>query len=135
MKLLVIGSGMMGSAAAYDMARQNDVAAVTLADSDIKRAKDVAARVNRITESRKVRAGKGKRRGRKMKQAVGPLLVVAKNEGIVEAAKNIPGVDVVAVGSLNAELLAPGTHPGRLTLWTSGAIEQLEKLYGEGEKA
>jgi len=56
MKLLVIGSGMMGSAAAYDMARQNDVAAVTLADSDIKRAKDVAARVNRITESRKVRA-------------------------------------------------------------------------------
>jgi len=56
MKLLVIGSGMMGSAAAYDMARQAHVEAVTLADSDIKRAKDVAARVNRITESRKVRA-------------------------------------------------------------------------------
>ena len=56
MKLLVIGSGMMGSAAAYDMARQNHVNTVTLADSDIKRAKDVAARVNRITESSKVRA-------------------------------------------------------------------------------
>jgi len=56
MKLLVIGSGMMGSAAAYDMAKQPDVVSVTLADTDHKRAKDVAARVNRITESKKVRA-------------------------------------------------------------------------------
>jgi len=56
MKLLVIGSGMMGSAAAYDMARQEQVESVTLADADFKRAKDVAARVNRITGSKKVRA-------------------------------------------------------------------------------
>jgi len=56
MKLLVIGSGMMGSAAAYDMARQGQVDSVTLADNDVKRAKDVAVRVNRITASKKVRA-------------------------------------------------------------------------------
>ncbi|MGD0416206.1 MAG: saccharopine dehydrogenase C-terminal domain-containing protein [Terriglobales bacterium] len=56
MKLLVIGSGMMGSAAAYDMARQGQVDSVTLADNDVKRAKDVAIRVNRITASKKVRA-------------------------------------------------------------------------------
>jgi lysine 6-dehydrogenase len=56
MKLLVIGSGMMGSAAAYDMARQGQVDSVTLADDDFKRAKDVAARVNRITGGKKVRA-------------------------------------------------------------------------------
>jgi lysine 6-dehydrogenase len=56
MKLLVIGSGMMGSAAAYDMARQEHVDSVTLADSDRQRAKDVAARVNRIAGNRKVRA-------------------------------------------------------------------------------
>jgi len=56
MKLLVLGSGMMGSAAAYDMACQRDVASVTLADSDLKRARDVAARVNRITGDKKVRA-------------------------------------------------------------------------------
>ncbi len=30
MKLLVIGSGMMGSAAAYDMAHQSDVVSITL---------------------------------------------------------------------------------------------------------
>ncbi|HXX44306.1 MAG TPA: saccharopine dehydrogenase C-terminal domain-containing protein [Candidatus Acidoferrales bacterium] len=56
MKLLVIGSGMMGSAAAFDMARTPQVDAVTLADNDTKRAREVAARVNRITGDKKVRA-------------------------------------------------------------------------------
>src|SRR5215472_6676408 len=56
MKLLVIGSGMMGSAAAFDMARTSQVDSVTLADSDIKRAREVAARVNRITRDKKVHA-------------------------------------------------------------------------------
>ena len=56
MKLLVIGSGMMGSAAAYDMARQDQVDSVTLADNDHQRAKDVAARVNRIAGNKKVKA-------------------------------------------------------------------------------
>ncbi len=91
--------------------------------------------ISRVRESRKVRAGKGKQRGRKMKQAVGPLIVVSENRGLVETASNLPGVDVVTVKNLNAELLAPGTHPGRLTLWTSAAIAQIEKLYGEGENA
>ncbi|MCJ7560718.1 50S ribosomal protein L4, partial [Candidatus Bathyarchaeota archaeon] len=84
---------------------------------------------------RKIRAGKGKRRGRKMKQAVGPLIVVVENKGLADAASNIPGVDIVTVNNLNTEMLAPGTHPGRLTLWTNGAIERLDKLYGEGANA
>jgi len=84
----------------------------------------------RVKESRKVRAGKGKMRGRKMKQAVGPLLVIAKNEGIAEAARNLPGVDIASVDNLNVELLAPGTHPGRLTVWTSSAFEKVDKLFG-----
>lgn len=56
MKLLVIGSGMMGSAAAFDMARTPDVESVTLADNNSKLAREVATRVNRITGGRKVRA-------------------------------------------------------------------------------
>ena len=56
MKLLVIGSGMMGSAAAFDMARQPQVESVSLADSDAKRAREVAARVNKLTGGKKVRA-------------------------------------------------------------------------------
>ena len=91
--------------------------------------------IYRVRESRNVRAGKGKHRGRKMKQAVGPLIVVAENKGLVDAASNIPGVDIIMVNNLNPEVLAPGTHAGRLTLWTNGAIEQLDKLYGEGEQS
>lgn len=112
--------------------------------SELTKAKDVEAAlanlglspdICRVRESRKIRAGKGKHRGRKMKQAVGPLIVVAEDKGVADAAGNIPGVDVVAVKNLNAELLAPGTHPGRLTLWTNSAIEQLAKLYEKGENA
>jgi lysine 6-dehydrogenase len=56
MKFLVVGAGMMGSAAAYDMARQPDVLSVTLADADLKRAREVAARINHIHGDRKVKA-------------------------------------------------------------------------------
>ncbi len=56
MKLLVIGAGMMGSAAAYDMARSAEVEAVTLADMDKGRAKEAAKRVNKLTRGKKVRA-------------------------------------------------------------------------------
>jgi lysine 6-dehydrogenase len=54
MKLLVIGSGMMGSAAAYDMALNPEVKSVTLADADHKRAKEAAARINKLTKNKKV---------------------------------------------------------------------------------
>ncbi len=91
--------------------------------------------VYRVRDSISIRAGKGKHRGRKMKHAVGPLIVISENKGVIEAASNLPGVDIVAVQNLNAEILAPGTHPGRLTLWTKSAIQQLGKLYGEGEEA
>ena len=56
MRLLVIGAGMMGSAAAYDMARAPAVEAVTLADTDMARAKDAARRVNKLTRGKKVTA-------------------------------------------------------------------------------
>ncbi len=55
MNLLVVGSGMMGSAAAFDMARTPQVDSVTLADTNVKRAHEVAERVNRITCAKKVR--------------------------------------------------------------------------------
>jgi large subunit ribosomal protein L4e len=93
----------------------------------------VLADLYRVKDSRKERAGKGKLRGRRLKQAVGPLIIVAKDRGIGDAARNIPGVDVVKVRELNVEMLAPGTHPGRLAIWTKGAIEALEKIYCRGE--
>ena len=78
-------------------------------------------------QDKSIRAGKGKSRGRKYKKKKGPLFVVSKKDKIIKALSNIPGVDVVEVRSLNAELLAPGGNPGRLTLWTVSAIQILEK--------
>jgi large subunit ribosomal protein L4e len=85
----------------------------------------IADDVVRVRESRNIRAGKGKLRGRRIKQAVGPLIVVVEAKAIANAASNIPGVEVTTVKNLNTEMLAPGTHPGRLTVWTNGAIKQL----------
>lgn len=87
--------------------------------------------LDRISE-KKVRAGKGKSRGRKYEKKKGPLIVVSKTAKLQNAAANIPGIDIIDVKSLNAELLAPGGKPGRLTLWTSAAIEVMEKekLFG-----
>src|SRR5690242_3689230 len=42
MKLLVIGAGMMGSAAAFDMARSREVEFVTLADADLEKTQEAA---------------------------------------------------------------------------------------------
>ena len=86
--------------------------------------------VYRVKESIKIRAGKGKMRGRRKKMAVGPLIVVSENGGIMEAARNLPGVEVSYVKDLNPEILAPGSHPGRLTVWTKSSIEELKKWNG-----
>jgi large subunit ribosomal protein L4e len=76
-----------------------------------------------------IRAGKGKRRGRRHKNAHSVLFVTGANQNapIRKAARNLAGVDVCPAHLLNAELLAPGTHPGRLTIWSKAAIEQLQE--------
>ncbi len=87
----------------------------------------VWADVFRAKESRNVRAGRGKGRGRRYKQAIGPLIVVSQDRGILKAARNLPGVEVALVNGLNVENLAPGTHPGRLTVWSSSSVERLSE--------
>ncbi len=83
---------------------------------DIERAKDTT-----------IRAGKGKLRGRRYKNTKSILIVAAEDKGIVKAARNLAGVDIVTLGDLNAELLAPGTHAGRLTIYTESAIVKLQE--------
>jgi large subunit ribosomal protein L4e len=81
----------------------------------------VADDVERADEGRKVRAGKGKGRGRKYKSPKSVLVVTSEEPS--RAARNLAGVDVATADEVNAEDLAPGTHPGRLTLFTESAIE------------
>lgn len=85
--------------------------------------------ISRAKKGKKIRAGKGKLRGRKYKKIKGPLIVVVDDKGISLCARNHAGVDVVTVENLNVELLAPGTHPGRLTIFTKSAIEKLGGLF------
>lgn len=80
----------------------------------------VYADIERSKQSRKVRAGRGKMRGRRYKQRKSILIVTSGSP--LKAAKNLPGVDAVSVDQLNTELLAPGTLPGRLTVFTERAL-------------
>nr|AJS13269.1 50S ribosomal protein L4P, large subunit ribosomal protein L4e [uncultured archaeon] len=101
----------------------------------LKKAKEVIAVLVKLkfekelerTKEKKVRAGRGKTRGRKYKRKVGPLIIISKVCDLVKAANNIPGFEVVEVNALNADLLAPGTKPGRVTIWTQAAVERLGK--------
>ncbi len=78
---------------------------------------------------KKIRAGRGKMRGRKYKKRKSALIIVDKNEGILQAARNFPGIDICEVRHLNAELLAPGGHCGRLVIWSESAINTLGTLF------
>ncbi len=75
---------------------------------------------------KKVRAGKGTMRGNRYKKTKGPLIVVDKECPLMDAAHNIPGIEVVPVQFVNVNLLAPGAHAGRLTLFTEKAIARIE---------
>ncbi len=88
--------------------------------------------VERVKKGIKVRAGRGKSRGRRFKRGKGPLIVVGDDKGIVKAARNLPGVDVIRSRFLGSELLAPGTHPGRLTLWSESAFKELTNFDSSG---
>ncbi len=86
----------------------------------------LGADLDRAKSGRKIRAGKGTMRGRKYRTPKSILLVVGQTDGLAKAARNVPGVDVVAAKDLCAEDLAPGGDLGRLTVWTRQAIEAME---------
>jgi len=87
--------------------------------------------VEKAQKSKRNRSGKGKMRGRRYKQKKSLLIVYSGEKNIYYAARNLPGVDVVDVKDLNALVLAPGAQPGRLTIWSKKAIEELrdKKLF------
>jgi large subunit ribosomal protein L4e len=95
------------------------------------------ADVEKVADSKKIRAGKGKMRNRRHTQRRGPLLVYEQDNGLVKAFRNVPGVELCPVDALNLLLLAPGGHVGRFIVWTQGAFGKLDALFGtekEGSK-
>merc|ERR1719476_978664 len=86
--------------------------------------------LQRVTDSKKVRPGKGKMRNRRYTMRRGPLVVYNEDNGIVRAMRNIPGVETACVSRLNILKLAPGGHFGRFIIWTEGAFQKLTEIYG-----
>merc|ERR1711957_782167 len=86
--------------------------------------------LQRVVDSKKVRAGKGKYRNRRYAMRRGPLVVYGEDNGIVRACRNIPGVDTACVDRLNLLQLAPGGSFGRFVIFTEGAFKKLNAIYG-----
>ncbi len=69
------------------------------------------------------------KRGRNKKHPKSAVIIVSGDVPLLKAAKNIPGVDVVAVENLKVSLLAPGAHPGRLAVYTEEAVKALAERW------
>jgi large subunit ribosomal protein L4e len=93
------------------------------------RALKLEAEIKRANIS-KVRAGKGKMRGRRHRTKKSVIFIVAEDKGLLKAAKNLAGVDAITVGRLTTEMLAPGGTGGRLAVWSEDAIKKLSEIYG-----
>jgi large subunit ribosomal protein L4e len=89
--------------------------------------------VERVVESKKLRAGQGKLRNRRYRQRRGPLVIYNEDRGLVKAFRNIPGVELCNVARLNLLQLAPGGHVGRFIIWTKSAFEKLDSIYQQRE--
>lgn len=83
---------------------------------------DLHADIERA-EDANVRAGRGTTRGRTLRRPASILFVTGETPS--RAARNLAGVTVATGRSVSAEDLAPGTHAGRLTLWTEHALEEV----------
>ncbi len=87
--------------------------------------------VENAKNSKRTRAGKNKNRGKRFRMKKSLLIVTDGTKPVYKAGRNLPGVEVVQVQSLNAEHLAPGALAGRLTIWTENAVYALAKKGGQ----
>jgi len=81
--------------------------------------------MQRAENGKRIRAGRGKMRGRKYRIRKSLLVVLSGKCPAIRSFSNLTGVDVACVDSLNVELLAPGGLPGRLTVMSETALDRL----------
>ena len=85
----------------------------------------VSEDIERADDGTSIRAGQGKLRGRKYRTPSSILFVTSSETGPSKAARNLAGADVATGAEVNAEDLAPGAEPGRLTIWTESALAEV----------
>ena len=84
------------------------------ADKDVERAGN---RTKKVTSALSKRTRLG----------VGPLIVVSKSSKLKGASKAFAGLSVTTSSSLSVLDLAPGSIPGRLTIWTRESLGGISK--------
>lgn len=89
----------------------------------------------RVKDSRRLRAGRGKMRNRRYTQRRGPLFVYKSKTDLNRALRNVPGVELASVERLNLLQLAPGGHLGRFVIWTEEAFADLDNVFGTQKDA
>ena len=89
--------------------------------------------VEKARASKNLRRGKGKMRNRRYVARRGPLVVTDGSTEVARSFRNIPGVEVASVNSLNLLQLAPGGHLGRFIIWTKSAFARLDEIFGTSE--
>merc|ERR1712180_351292 len=90
--------------------------------------------VEKCQQSKQIRSGKGKMRNRRYVMRRGPLVVYNEDHGIKQAFRNLPGVELISVDRLNLLKLSPGSHLGRFCIWSEGAFQKLDSIYGTQRK-
>ncbi|MET1101702.1 MAG: 50S ribosomal protein L4 [Pyrodictiaceae archaeon] len=84
----------------------------------------------RAKERTRIRAGKGKMRGRRYITPRSVLFILRSHDSFfARAVRSLPGVDVAEPLNVNILQLAPGGVPGRLTVITRSALEELSKRF------
>lgn len=87
--------------------------------------------VQKVIDTERIRAGRGKIRNRRHRTRRGPLVVYSgQNVPLIKALRNVPGVEVAHVSRLNLLQLAPGGHVGRFVIWTEDAFKELNNVFG-----
>jgi len=92
--------------------------------------------IEKSINSKRIRPGKGKSRGRRYTRHKGPLIIHTKSasDSLVKSFRNIPGIELVNVNRLNLLTLAPGGHLGRFVIWSESAFKSLNSIFGTFSK-
>ena len=73
--------------------------------------------------SKKVSSSLSKR----TRPAVGPLIVVSSGSKLSSIVKSMQGLAIAQSSNLSVLDLAPGSSPGRLTIWSRGSLDTISK--------
>ncbi len=86
--------------------------------------------VVRAQTKTRIRAGKGKMRGRRYVEPKSFLALLPSAEvPVFKALRNLPGVDIATPNLLSILHLAPGGMPGRLLVTTESALKLINEKY------